>query len=211
MSRAGVQDYMSHKNFKKNTFNKKDLILQAAIEKFIEKDYYIVKIEEIAEAAGVGKGTIYEYFASKEELFIQSFSYWIERYELLFLESYTPHSSVKKSLYNIMMIHRTFFKENSHWVKFVFIEKPSFINKLDILMAERRKQQLQGIQGLLLLGIEQGEIREDIDLEITANIFLTISFVMMGEMLIMDDIEPDIDKITKMFDFFWRGVSNGKN
>ena len=200
---------MAEKGLKKNGVNKRNLILQAAINKFIDKDYYIVKIEEIAEAAGVGKGTIYEYFSSKEELFIESFSFWIEKYELLFLENYTPQALVRESLFNIMKIHRKFFEENSHWVKFVFIEKPSFINKLDVLMAERRKRQLQGIESLLLLGIEQSEIRQDIDIEVAANIFLTISFVMMGEMLVMDGIQADIKRVEKMFDFFWRGVANG--
>ena len=202
---------MSVKNQKKNGADKRNLILQAAIEKFIDKDFYIVKMEEIAEAAGVGKGTIYEYFSSKEELFIDSFSFWIEKYELIFLENYTPSASVKESLFRIMKIHRSFFEENSHWVKFVFIEKPSFIHKLDILMAERRKRQLQGIESLLFLGIEQGEIRKDIDIDITANIFLTISFVMIGEMLVMDGVQADIKRIEKMFDFFWRGVANENN
>lgn len=45
-------------------------ILASAISLFIEKGYQHTKIIDIADAAGVGKGTVYEYFASKEELLL---------------------------------------------------------------------------------------------------------------------------------------------
>ena len=43
-------------------------ILHAAMEVFAEKGVYDFKMIDIANAAGVGKGTLYEYFKSKEEL-----------------------------------------------------------------------------------------------------------------------------------------------
>jgi len=44
-------------------------ILQAALQLFVEKGYAATKIEDIARAAGVTRGTPYLYFANKEELF----------------------------------------------------------------------------------------------------------------------------------------------
>lgn len=41
----------------------------AALELFVEKGYAATRLEEIAARAGVSKGTLYLYFASKEELF----------------------------------------------------------------------------------------------------------------------------------------------
>jgi len=49
-------------------------ILASAISLFIEKGYQNTKIIDIAEAAGVGKGTVYEYFSSKEELLLMILS-----------------------------------------------------------------------------------------------------------------------------------------
>jgi len=37
------------------------------------------KISDIAEAAGIGKGTIYEYFRSKDEIFVESFQFFLEK------------------------------------------------------------------------------------------------------------------------------------
>ncbi len=45
-------------------------ILQAAIRLFTEKGFEQTSIEELARAAGIGKGTIYGYFATKQEIFL---------------------------------------------------------------------------------------------------------------------------------------------
>jgi len=45
-------------------------ILAAAIKLFSEKGFEETSIEELARAAGVGKGTIYGYFSTKQEIFL---------------------------------------------------------------------------------------------------------------------------------------------
>ncbi|MCW3480676.1 TetR/AcrR family transcriptional regulator [Neisseriaceae bacterium JH1-16] len=44
-------------------------ILDAALKQFVEKGFRATKLEDIARAAGVTKGTPYLYFANKEEIF----------------------------------------------------------------------------------------------------------------------------------------------
>lgn len=44
-------------------------LLAAALELFVEKGYAATRAEEVAQRAGVSKGTLFLYFASKEELF----------------------------------------------------------------------------------------------------------------------------------------------
>ena len=45
-------------------------IVAAARELFLRQDYHETTLEEIAHHAEFGKGTIYNYFASKEDLFL---------------------------------------------------------------------------------------------------------------------------------------------
>ena len=52
------------------TSDKRKLILDGAEKIFAAKGFAGSKVEEIAEQAGVAKGTIYLYFPSKEEVFI---------------------------------------------------------------------------------------------------------------------------------------------
>ena len=48
--------------------DKREAIMAAALELFVERGFYGTAVPEIAERAGVGAGTIYRYFESKEAL-----------------------------------------------------------------------------------------------------------------------------------------------
>jgi AcrR family transcriptional regulator len=49
--------------------NKRKLIVETAIRLFSEQPFHKVRLDDVAEAAGVGKGTVYIYFKNKEELY----------------------------------------------------------------------------------------------------------------------------------------------
>jgi len=48
--------------------DKREAILEAALQLFVERGFYGTAVPEIADRAGVGAGTIYRYFESKEAL-----------------------------------------------------------------------------------------------------------------------------------------------
>ncbi len=48
--------------------DRREAILDAALELFVERGFYGTAVPEIADRAGVGAGTIYRYFESKEAL-----------------------------------------------------------------------------------------------------------------------------------------------
>ena len=52
-----------------NSAAKHARILQAAVELFTERDFHQVLMDDVAERAEVGKGTVYRYFPTKEELY----------------------------------------------------------------------------------------------------------------------------------------------
>lgn len=57
----------------KGNNSKREMILEAAFNLFINKGYWDTKIIDIADAAGIGKGTVYEYFESKDAIFFELF------------------------------------------------------------------------------------------------------------------------------------------
>lgn len=61
-----------------NKKQKQEAILEAALKVFSEKGYAVAKIAEVAQAGGVGKGTIYEYYNSKENLFFGVFQWYVD-------------------------------------------------------------------------------------------------------------------------------------
>ena len=57
------------------------LIIQAAAEVFAKAGYHAATIQDVATAAGIGKSTVYEYFRTKEELFLAVYDEWIDNYK----------------------------------------------------------------------------------------------------------------------------------
>ena len=60
---------------------KKIAILEAAMKIFAKKGIRNTKIIDIAKVANIGKGTIYEYFKNKEDIFRESFLYYTKELE----------------------------------------------------------------------------------------------------------------------------------
>jgi len=60
---------------------KRNQIIEAAAQVFAKKGYSGAVIADIALEAGIGKGTVYEYFASKEDLFFAVFEWFQKKTE----------------------------------------------------------------------------------------------------------------------------------
>lgn len=60
---------------------KKKEILMAALHEFAEKGVNQTKISDIAQRAGIGKGTVYEYYPNKDAIFIDSMSFFMQSLE----------------------------------------------------------------------------------------------------------------------------------
>jgi len=59
-------------------YKKKQHIIETAASVFSQKGFYGTVMTDISKLAGIGKGTIYEYFASKEDLFFAVFEWMNE-------------------------------------------------------------------------------------------------------------------------------------
>ena len=58
----------SAKQFDEIRKQKKELILESALELFAENGFHATSISQIAKKAGISKGLIYNYFESKNEI-----------------------------------------------------------------------------------------------------------------------------------------------
>jgi len=83
---------------------KKIEILHAAIRVFSEKGAAKTKMIDIAIAAKIGKGTIYEYFRSKEEVFAGTFTLFYQGMESMLLECVHSTDDPEEQLCNLVNV-----------------------------------------------------------------------------------------------------------
>lgn len=57
---------------------KREKIIAASMAVFAEKGFAKTSMADIANKAGIGKGTTYEYFKSKDDLFFETFKWFLE-------------------------------------------------------------------------------------------------------------------------------------
>lgn len=55
---------------------KRQSILKAALELFVQRGFHGTAVPDIARGAGVGAGTIYRYFSNKEALVNELYRHW---------------------------------------------------------------------------------------------------------------------------------------
>lgn len=80
---------MPKKTFLRLEEAKQERIVRAAISEFHTNGFTKAKVETIAENAGVAKGSIYQYFEDKKELFMYSVT-WSMEYFMREIDKYTP-------------------------------------------------------------------------------------------------------------------------
>lgn len=59
---------------------RREQLLEAALEVFGDRDYDDVSVDEIAEAAGVSHGLVFQYFGTKKDLYVAAVEPLIERF-----------------------------------------------------------------------------------------------------------------------------------
>ncbi|RLE38552.1 TetR family transcriptional regulator, partial [Candidatus Acetothermia bacterium] len=91
--------------------SKAELIRQAAVRVFSRKGFYKTRAEEIAQEAGVAVGTIYNYFANKEEILLSIFQTEFEERIELFRELLASDLSLPERIQRILEAHFALLKQ----------------------------------------------------------------------------------------------------
>lgn len=140
--------------------DKRQQIIDAAIKVFSHKGYHKTRMEEIAVEAGIGKGTIYEYFSSKIQLFqamiVAGFRKYYEEFNVENLRS-LPFGECLRVLTEA---HMHFCIENTELTQVLFMEKAAPDPELLQWAIENRDRYLQDMKELISSGMEKRELRQ---------------------------------------------------
>lgn len=139
--------------------DRRSQILEASINIFSKEGFHNARMEDIALSAGVGKGTIYEYFRSKKELFKEMMLYAANMYITEAENHMLRLKSPKDKLIEFMRFNIEFLKENSGIVK-VVLSQPNEINGDLMNSFMRMREQVESKLSLIIGdGIAEGVFR----------------------------------------------------
>lgn len=151
------------------TQEKELAILEAASRVFASRPFHEVLIDTIAADAGIGKGTIYRYFETKEELYFATVLHVVEALARELEMRVRSETSAVKRLESIAALILNRFWERRYLLP--FFQRDERFPMLEVELVKRREPILRVVQEAILAGIEQREFR-GIDARIGAELFL---------------------------------------
>lgn len=98
----------------KKIYSKKEIDIFNGVINLIKKgdNLYTMKVSDIAKSADIGKGTIYDYFGSKEETISKAFKYYIDSEMKISYMRIMGKESFKEKYYEILFIIKDSYKSN---------------------------------------------------------------------------------------------------
>lgn len=188
--------------------DKKEKIIKAAVKVFSKKGFHGAKVDEIAQLADVGKGTVYEYFSSKAELFQEMFKSGMKFYEELLIREIKPDMTCKEKLVRMARLHLKFIDRYKDLAKIMMTEHSYFEEDFRKWAWQHRENKMNSLKEIIGTGIEKGEFRQ---LNPASAAFTYMG--CLGGLIpsaIMDCYDQDMDVyklLDEMLDLFFNGLA----
>ena len=174
---------------------KREAILEAALELFAERGFHGTAVPLLAEKAGVGAGTIYRYFESKEALVNALYQRWKARLGALILTDFPLDASPREQLRQYWTRMCAFVQEHPQAFKFLeahhhrpYLDETSRALEMTILEPARMFFELAQAEGLIkagppevLLAVVNGSLAGLVKASWSGHLELTQEVLAQGE------------------------------
>ena len=180
-------------------------IFVAALKLFERQGFMNTTVEQITEAADVGKGTFFNYFASKEHVLLAVFAMVTQHFEQLEQEAPTI-TDVRQHMMHFAQSVRNQPGRTPLLLRNVFgaAMTNELVNEPFRILMKRARQ---AVAKVMERGQEIGQIRKDLS---PADLARTLQQSILGtEMVWSISAEPGEELnewVARMFDIFWEGA-----
>lgn len=186
---------------------KRELILQAALKVFSDFGFHNAKIEEIAQEAGVGKGTVYEYFTSKKQLYQEMLKDRIEVFNEQVIKAVERETSLRGKLHCLIKESIIIGRHFRHMNKVAILETTYIDEAFQEWLEEMHAYRLETISGIIREGIGNGELRP-INVPLFTRLFYGGIVMLVCPFAGMDILQDDVDKAaSEIVDLYLQGVA----
>ena len=152
-----------------------ELILETAASILSDKGYHDTSMDEIAAQVGVAKGTLYQHFASKEDLVLALFAREIERTQQMVDQTMNDPGSAREKLEKLLVwMYQRFSRQNRQllWTIHDTIGKTALEERLHV--REHTGRLYPAIESLFRAGQEAGEFARSCSTAVMLASFLSL-------------------------------------
>ena len=155
--------------------NKQKQIMRVVEKLATNRRFHEITLDEVAETAGVGKGTIYRYFADKDELFFQVATSGFEELCELLKRTVPCDTSFTEKLLNACKQITRFFAARRQLLQMMQTEANLAYwrkGKIRQRWLDKRKMLVNALADIFCEGVAEGVVRSDISAEVMATFLL---------------------------------------
>jgi AcrR family transcriptional regulator len=155
--------------------DKDERILDVATKVFAEQGFDGAETQTIADLAEVGKGTVYRYYKSKEELFLAVADCGMKKLERHILDGMDDVEGTLQSIRHVGIAYAEFFQKHPKLVEILIQERAAFRGSIPDTHLVYRQKNRRVFEDILRQGIKEGVIR-DVNVRETTNAFANVLF-----------------------------------
>jgi len=185
-------------------------ILEAARKVFAERGFHEATVDDIAEAAGVAKGTVYLYYQSKRDVYFAALKFGISQMYASLLQETKKVSTPEEKLKALIAAKLAYFDENRDFFKIYYSELGNIPSThpggIDTEFKTLYQEQARLVEAILKEGARKKAVRnlrtEQAAFAISDIIRGVVTHRILGWS--KSKLHQDVDFI---FDMVWKGIA----
>jgi len=181
-------------------------IIEAAQKLFTSGRFHEVTTDDVARAAKVGKGTIYKYFRDKDDLFFETANAGLSQLCETLHKKVPEGAPFSEQLLSACVAISTFFRHKRQVMRVIQPDegRGPFSGEFRERWRQKRAELVAAVAAIISKGVDEGEIRDDVDPQVLAAFFLGMLRTRGRE---LGDAPEEMQRHEMVVDLFRNGAA----
>jgi AcrR family transcriptional regulator len=184
-------------------------ILEAARKVFAKKGFHDATVDDVANAAGLAKGTVYLYYRSKQDVYLAALKFGIGQMYSALVEEVNKVATTEAKLKALIAAKLAYFDENRDFFKIYYSELgriPTHPAGIDSEFKALYLEQARLVESILKEGIRKKAIRS-LGTEQTAFAISDIIRGVVTQRILGWSKSKTGQDVDFIFDLVWKGIA----
>ena len=197
---------------RKSSEVRKQEIIQATMEIIAEKGIQNFTMTTLAKRIGITDGALYKHFKNKKDILMSMVAEVSRSLSTFMNPQVAMYDDPLEKLQNILRLHLEYLEKHKGVPRILFSEAIHTTDQdAKRLMYSGISHYLDVIRGILYRAIQEGQVRQDLDIDVAATVFLGL---IQGNVILWslsDFAFPLAERYTALWQVFTEGLLKSKN